>query len=239
MTISKESIYKRFLIFKTFYAIQRPIIVCEGITDNIYLLHAMRGLSAKFPELVETDISGKLNLRVQFFRYPKKNKTQNTSTGKILGLTGGAGGLKNFVNTYRDAVKQFVELAKIPPVILLVDNDAGANSLMSTIKQITGKPALRDAPFMHVVANLYVMATPRDPKGESKIEDFFLSADRAQVLDGKTFDDSNEYDTPTHYGKMDFATRVVRPNAGVIDFGGFEPLLNNIVGVIAHRAALA
>ena len=82
------------------------------------------------------------------------------------------------------------------------------------------------------------MATPRDPKGESKIEDFFLLTDKARILDGKSFDDSNEYETPTHYGKMDFPTRVVRPNADVIDFSGFEPLLNNIVGVIAHRAAL-
>ena len=91
MTVSKESIYRRFLIFKNFYSIHRPVIVCEGITDNIYLLHAIRGLCTKFPALVETDASGKLNLKVQFFRYPKKGKLQTTSTGKILGLTGGAG----------------------------------------------------------------------------------------------------------------------------------------------------
>ena len=31
---SKQAIYRRFLIFKDFYSVKRPVVVCEGKTDN-------------------------------------------------------------------------------------------------------------------------------------------------------------------------------------------------------------
>jgi RNA-directed DNA polymerase len=36
---SKQAIYRRFLIFKDFYSAKRPMVVCEGKTDNIVPRH--------------------------------------------------------------------------------------------------------------------------------------------------------------------------------------------------------
>ena len=37
--------YRRFLDFKYFYGIQKPTILAEGKTDNVYLRAAIRALS--------------------------------------------------------------------------------------------------------------------------------------------------------------------------------------------------
>jgi hypothetical protein len=60
----------------------------------------------------------------------------------------------------------------------------------------------------------------------------------ATKLDGKTFDPDKEHDAPGKYGKAAFATKVVQPNSDKIDFSGFAPLLNRIVAVLDHHAAL-
>lgn len=239
MTIGKEAMYRRFLLYKWFYTANLPTIVCEGITDNVYLLHAIRALSGKFPELATVDADGAIKLKVRFFRYPQKKDGQMTSTGRILGLTGGGSCLGQLLLKYRDEAQRFKRTGKNHPVILVLDNDSGAKSVYSIIHQITGIHADKDAPFIHVVANMYVVATPRKLQKDSKIEDFFTEKDKARKLDGKSFDDRNDYSSAAHYGKVDFAHKIVRAHADEIDFSGFDEILMNIRGVIAHRAALA
>lgn len=41
---SKELMYRRFLLFTEFFTAPAPVIICEGKTDNIYILHAIRSL---------------------------------------------------------------------------------------------------------------------------------------------------------------------------------------------------
>jgi RNA-directed DNA polymerase len=94
------------------------------------------------------------------------------------------------------------------------------------------------------MGNLYAMATPLlGGAHESKIEDFFEPATKATVSDGKSFDDSNDVNATTHYGKKVFAYGVaygvVRPNADTINFNGFRPLLTNLVSAIRSHAAMA
>jgi hypothetical protein len=72
----------------------------------------------------------------------------------------------------------------------------------------------------------------------SKIEDFFDQNVKDTELNGRKFDSSNSYDKSTHYGKMDFATLVVRKGANSINFDGFRPLLANIVLAIKSHAAM-
>jgi len=91
------------------------------------------------------------------------------------------------------------------------------------------------------VGNLYAVPTPLlHGVNPSRIEDFFDAAIKATQVRGKTFNDTNGYDTATHYGKNIFAHEVIRPKADTINFAGFQPLLANVTAVItAHAAAVA
>jgi RNA-directed DNA polymerase len=231
----KERSYRWFLLYSQFYATQKPVIVCEGDTDNVYLTHAIRSLAPEYPELAEVSKGGMIKLKIRLYKYRK------SSTGRILGLKdGGTGGLKHLIITYRDETGAFRAPGMTEPVVILFDHDSGACAIKSAVKQLTRKDVAE--PFVRVVKNLYVVPTPV-PKGqkESKIEDFFDSATKALPFDGKVFHWGGDgFDPTKHIGKQIFAHRVVRPNAAKIDFSGFKPLLSNIVAVIkAHHASPA
>lgn len=228
---SKESMYRRFLMFKEFYAASRPTIVCEGKTDNVYLVHAIRGLATAFPLLASVEAGGAIKLAVRLYKYT------GSSTGRILGLNGGTGDLTRFIQSYKAETARFTAPGKFQPLILLIDNDSGASSIYSQIKEITKyKPTGRE-PFIHVTGNLYVCATPLPPgKSESMIEDFFDAATRAEEIGGKKFDPSTDGETDKSYGKVVFAHKVVRAKADTLRFDGFEPLLANVSKLIEeHR----
>lgn len=228
---SKESVYRRFLMFKEFYAASRPTIICEGKTDNVYLVHAIRSLAAKFPLLASIDADGAIKMAVRLYKYTGSN------TGRILGLHGGTGDLTKFIQSYRAETARFTAPGKFQPVILLVDNDSGAASIYSTIKEITKYRPTKLEPFIHVTGNLYVCATPLPPgKSESMIEDLFDAATKAEEIAGKKFDPKTDGDTEKSYGKVVFAHKVVSAKAGRIKFGGFETLLANVSDLIEeHR----
>jgi RNA-directed DNA polymerase len=233
--ITSEVMYRRFLMYKLFYNAHEPTIVCEGITDNIYLQHAIRSRAQQFPTLVSRGADGSVKLEVRFFRYPSGEQRQTTSTGKILGLSGGSSDLGNLLLAYREIIQGFHTLKNVNPVIVLIDNDDGAKPVFSILRQVTGAHHDRDEEFIHVISNLYVVATKRINNQPSKIEDFFNPADKKD-LGHRKFNETSDPDPATEYGKVEFATKVVRPNAGSIDFSGFDGLLNTLVKVIQHRA---
>jgi RNA-directed DNA polymerase len=126
------------------------------------------------------------------------------------------------------------------PVILLVDNDDGANGLFSILKQkhITISHTTT-ALFYRIVRNLYLIKTPElGPNGRSKIEDFFKPATLTTTISGKKFNANNEIETATEYGKNVFAERVIAPQAATIDFSDFVPLIDRIVAAISHHGGL-
>lgn len=120
------------------------------------------------------------------------------------------------------------------PVIVLIDNDSGSDPVFGALKQYKVTVSLTTTElFYHVRFNLYVVKTPEiGPKGISCIEDLFPASVRATKLDGKELSLANEWDAKTHYGKLDFADRVIRANFAKIDFSDFEPLLNRLVAVL-------
>jgi retron-type reverse transcriptase len=231
---SKESMYRRFLLFKEFYAAPMPVIVCEGKTDNVYIMHAIRSLVAANPRLATVNTDGTIKLNVRIFKYSE------TSTGRILKMNGGTGDLGNFMRDYRADIARFKAPGQQHPVILLIDNDSGAAPLYNIVKQITGKKPSGTEPFIHVTGNLYLSATPLKPGGgDSMIEDFFDAATKATPVSGKTFAPDASEDSSKHYGKIVFAHKVVRAHAGTIDFNGFQEILSNIASVIdAHELKL-
>lgn len=234
-TSSKKSeIFRRFLIFDRFYRSDRTVLVCEGKTDNVYLTHAIRSLATQFPRLATKYEDGKIDIKIRRFRYTGR------STNRILGINGGAADLGHFLRLYRAEVERISAPGMQWPVIVLIDNDSGASPVYSIIRQITGKKPLGDEHYIHVVRNLYVIATPKLGEAkESKIEDFFAEEARSIVLGGKKFNPSNNYDADVEYGKAEFAYKVVEPNAASIDFSGFQVLLERISEVIEiHKEKL-
>jgi RNA-directed DNA polymerase len=229
--VSKEILYRRFLIFKEFYRAIQPTILCEGKTDNVYIRHAIKRLAAQYPGLIATDSAKQSKLKVRIFKYP------NTSTGRVLKLQGGTGQLKNFVSHYANELKRFKAPGMAHPIILLIDNDCGSNEIYSTIKTITKKAPDHAAPYIHIVGNLYLIATPLKPgNGPSMIEDFFDAQTKGFTLNGKTFNPKKEMDTANHYGKAIFS-QLVEKNASKIDFSGFGPILDRLGTVIEAHAA--
>lgn len=231
---TKSETFRRFLLFDRFYRISRPVLLCEGKTDNVYLTHAIRSLVKQFPELAKVNDQGKIELQVSRFRYAGR------STNRILGLNGGTADIGHFLRLYRAEVEKISAPGMQWPVIVLIDNDSGCQPIYNTIKQLTGKRPSGKDPYIHVFRNLYVVPTPvLGEAKESKIEDFFDDETRNTILGGRSFNPSNDYDPKTEYGKADFAYKVVEVNAASIDFSGFRPLLERITEVIAvHQAKM-
>jgi RNA-directed DNA polymerase len=232
---SKELMYRRFLIYQNFFAAEMPVILCEGETDNVYLTHAIRSLAADFPELATIEPGGKTRLNIRLFKY------RHSSTGRILGLRdGGSSSLSGFIATYKKETARIRAPGQQHPFLIVYDNDSGARAIRNAVKTACGKTVTGREDFVHVMGNLYAMATPLLGGAlESKIEDFFEPAIKATVIDGKGFDDSNDVDSTTHYGKKVFAYGVVRPNADTINFNAFRPLLTNLVSAIRSHTATA
>ena len=167
---------------------------------------------------------------VTLFKYP------DTSTERILGLHGGSGDLKNFIQRYNDDMKKFKAPGLQQPTIVLVDNDKGGHDVGGVVSNIIKKPVTWQEPFIYVTRNLYLMATPLVGGKDSAIEDFFSPATLNTQLSGKTFQKDPPFDASKHCGKAIFAEEVVKKNASAIDFTGFTPVLDNLAAILADYA---
>jgi hypothetical protein len=224
-----RKLYRKFLFYRYFVGLERPLIICEGKTDNVYLKCAIRKLDAFHPKLGSRS-GKKFTSNVSFFSYTNQ-------THDILDLTGGVGDLKYLFLTYSRSLRAFNHKPLNHPVILLIDNDEGAKGIFSAIKEIVGtKITLKSSsPFFHLTDNLYLVKTPElGGLGLSKIENFFDAALTNTKLGGKTFNPTNASVADNEYGKHVFAEKVVRPNADKIDFSKFAQMLARIVAVIDH-----
>lgn len=227
---SKEKLYRRFLLYKEFYAAPRPVILFEGKTDYVYLLHAIRSLAAANPKLA-TVAAGKITLVPRLFKYKKGGAS------RVLGLGGGTADLKKVMDRYRRESGRFAGPGLLHPVIVLIDNDEGKKPVCSFIKELSGKSPTGMEVFIHVFKNLYVVMTPKaSPSDQTAIEDGFDAATLATVLSGRSLSLSNDYDKTTHYGKTEFAREVIAKGATTINFAGFQPLLDRITAVIDEHA---
>jgi hypothetical protein len=230
---ARELLYQRFLLYREFYVADRPVVVCEGKTDNIYLLHAIRSLAHTFTDLAGVAPDGKISLKIRLFKH------SGSRTARIVNLgDGGSGSLGSFIRTYKNEVSKFTAPGQKHPVIILYDNDKGADGVAKGVKPTTVvKNNDGQESFSHLVRNLYSMPTPLVVGAkESKIEDFFEPALKETIVDGKKFGDALGSDKATHYSKTVFAHKVVVPNAKHIDFSRFSPLLANIVAILKYHA---
>src|SRR5207247_4958878 len=127
---SKEKLYRRFLIFKDFYSADAPVVVCEGKTDNIYLLHAIRSLAVSYPKLATISANNKIVLNIRIL------KTVKTSAGRVLQLGEGTSFLEAFIKGYYEEIRRFKAAGMRCAVVLVVDNDSGADDICNTIRRL-------------------------------------------------------------------------------------------------------
>ncbi|MDM0002559.1 retron Ec67 family RNA-directed DNA polymerase/endonuclease [Variovorax sp. J22P240] len=235
-TPGRVRLFKRFFLFSQFFCAPTPVILCEGKTDNTYLLHALRSRAATFPELASVSAAGEIKLLLRIFKYV------NRSAGKTLNLSGGQGELSKFIAAYLDEVFKHFKAPGVSqnPVILVVDHDDGGKGPYAAASKEMKKHFDMLKPFEHVAANLYLVPSPL-PVGatSSCIEECFQPATLATTLGGKKFNyKSKQINEAKEYGKAYFAEHVVTPNAATIDFSGFDPLLARIKDVVAHYATM-
>jgi RNA-directed DNA polymerase len=229
-----HKLYAKFLFYKYFVAPKKPLILCEGKTDKIYLRNAIRRLSHFHPTLGSVTDDGFI-YTVGFFSYTNK-------AHQVVELTGGSGNLNGFINRYAMHMKPYKHRPLGHPIIVLIDNDSGARNIFSDLKKrfdLTCSLTSTDA-FYHLTENLYLIKTPEGADdGISCIESFFDAVLKATLIGGKTFNPENNHDPATEYGKADFAEKVVVPNADRIDWTPFSPLLERIASVVARYRAPA
>lgn len=229
----KETVYRRFLFFKDFYANTKPVVICEGKTDNIYIRAAIRQLVASYPELAQTSPAGKIEVNIRIYNYTDSN------SGRILRLSGGSADLARLIGTYKDQCRSYSAPGLKFPVIVLCDNDLGSKPIYSAVGKVTKSTPDGTLPIYHICHNLYMVPTPLLPGVKSSmIEDFFDAKTLATKLNGKSFNFHDEhFNIATEYGKQYFAEHVVRQTQSTIDFNGFRGILDRFVSVIKNQAA--
>jgi len=231
---SKQKLYRRFLMFKDFYSATAPVIVCEGKTDNVYLLHAIRSLAVSYPKLATISPNNKVALNIRIL------KTVKTSAGRVLQLGEGTSFLEAFIKSYYEEISRFKAVGMQCAVVLVVDNDSGADDICKTIRRLTKKSPARTDPFTHIAGNLYMVFTPlKVGATNSALEDSFGDAIKNLKLGGKTFNPDGKADSSQYFGKH-ILSQYVRENATKIDFTGFTGLLDRITAAIeAHQSKQA
>jgi len=221
-------VYRDFLFAKHFLFMEKPIIICEGKTDNVYIGSALKKLAAQFPSLARWN-GDEFQRLVRMFNYNHKSL-------EVLHVGGGSGDLAQLVREYRRLWARLARRKVTYPVIMVVDNDDGGKAVFKAIKDVGGPDiAIGDPTLLfHAFHNLYLVKTPHagtTPK--SCIEDLFDTATLASPVGGKTFKASCDGETDEYFGKKIFAEAIVRPNWKQINFTRFEPLLNAIEQAIA------
>lgn len=226
-----RKLFMRFLFYKSFVVPAKPLILCEGKTDNVYLSLAIRYSPTFHPALGIPQPTG-FEQSVSFF-------SQTNQSHRILELDGGSGNLKFFIQRYKNHMASYGHRPQPFPVIVLIDNDDGASPVFSVIKDNYKKVINHAAndPFFHLTDNLYLIKTPHIlGKTKTCIENFFDTSVLATLVDGKKFNPDKDHGSDGEYGKHFFAEKVVRPNAPKLNWSGFHPLLQRVCDVMAHYA---
>jgi hypothetical protein len=230
-----DLLYERFLFYKNFVALEKPVILAEGKTDGIYLPAAIKNSPAYAGKLFEVAGKERRSL-VRFFKY-------SAISHEIQNLGGSSSYFPAFIRRYGEMMLHYKHRPLRQPVIVLIDNDAGADGVFHAAKDVHVTVSHATAePFYPLIHNLYLVKTPESAMGNhySCVEDLFDAATLAKELEGKTFNKAKKIDPSKEYSKNVFAEKIVRPNAATIDFSKFEPLLNRIMAVIDdHRARVA
>jgi RNA-directed DNA polymerase len=242
----RERTFSQFLYYRSFYANNKPTILCEGKTDNIYLKAAISERVKRHPTLAsQKKGSVPYELLVNFFNYSPRTRF-------LLELSGGTDYLKDFITNFNKHFNSFKAPKPKHPVIIVLDNDKGPNGLLhylSSVKDASIIPSTlklktdyRKAEYIHVFHNLYVVLTPLSNKSKSQniedrftdIESLFKKADLLRTYQNKCFNIASKRTEDIDLSKNAFANQIVKGKKTQVNFSGFNKLLNRIEEVIKH-----
>jgi len=198
--------------------LEKPLVICEGKTDSIYLKSAVKSLASTKGGLIGAD--GKPSFAIF---------NQNGIASEVLQLEGGSEPLKIFLQDYEKNLAKYSYAPLQRPVIVLIDNDDGAASIFAFHKNKfkSGIGLKSTDEFYHVHKNLYVVKTPElGTSGASCIEDLFEKTVLEEEVEGKSF--------KSGLSKVAFSEKVILKKGGTVDFSKFGPLLDRIMAVINH-----
>ena len=235
-----------FFHFQRIHLSSKPLIVCEGKTDYVYLKEAI--IWHKSDPRVQSNL-------IDIAKFPTKGKKSNGDhwgvdfvkhsevADRLLDISGGGGNLVKFCANHIERTKRFVANPAVKPVIVVVDNDSQSEGMWAFIKTQTQSKAKIDGskPYYRVSDSLYVVPIPRlagSPK-DFYIELLFPDKWLKAPLDGrkaKLHQKKDEKLSSSEYGKGEFANKVIRANRGSVDCSAFGPLLQTICDVIEGKA---
>jgi len=236
----REKTFSRFLFYRYFYGNDKPTILCEGKTDNVYLKSAISELHANYPKLTAI-VNNKYTLLVRFVEYSKRTRF-------LLELFGGTDYLGGFIRNYENRLKFYQAPKPQHPTIIFLDNDQGSDKIISPLKnelkkKITIFPsqtdtlkAIQKCEFIHVVENLYVIFTPLGKFDcDTDIEYFFDDDARLKKHQtGLCFNTVKNRNPKSDLSKDAFANHIIKTQKKSVNFDRFKPLLDRIVKVINH-----
>jgi len=213
-------LYRELLFYRHFFSLDRPLIICEGKTDSIYLKCALKQLVGEYGEFVQK-VDDSFVFTIGFL-----NMSQNLKD--VFQIAGGTSGLASLMDIYEKYMKRFKGQGKKHPVIMLLDHDTGSKEIE---KKLEDKDLTK--PFHYFVENLYIVHVPsRAGHAETEIEDLFEKKILETKIDGKAFNRGPSIDTKTEYGKIVFAEKVIKANQNAINFDGFKGILDRFKQVI-------
>lgn len=221
---SISKLYRKLLCYKYFHSLERPLLICEGKTDLIYLECALRQLANEYPSLISKE-NNKFYFNISYLKLSKIFRD-------VFSIAKGTSGIAYLMLIFQKIMTKFYGSGKLFPVIVIVDNDDGSKKINSIIteKTKTKNPSKYD--FNRFCDNLYVVHLPSTKGKKTTIENLFPAELLKTKIDGKKFNPNQEdFDSNRDYSKIVFAEKVVRANQANIDFNGFKPLFDRIVKV--------
>jgi hypothetical protein len=81
-----------------------------------------------WPLLSDSLPDGKIKINAQFYMYPKIGS-------EILGLSGGSGNIKNFIQLFSEFNSRVSKTVHRRPFIILIDSDKGAECILESINK--------------------------------------------------------------------------------------------------------
>lgn len=220
-----QNLYKKFLYYKHFVNLSKPLIITEGKTDIIYLKCAIHSLAKSFPLLANIDKDGKIEECIHFLN-------RSDMSIEIMGIAGGTTGQVEFINSYSSKMSKFKYQPTKHPIIVIFDNDKGTKAFDKMKKDICAINSNPDINYYSKSKNIYLVGIPKEA---SKIEDLFPYDVLNYEINGKKFNSSNKSNlNKNNYSKTILANKVVRPNCNTIDFLNFQSLLERIEIAINH-----
>lgn len=243
---SKEKQYQKFMIYKTFYANEKPLIITEGKTDVLYIKAALKKYYKYFPNLITKKDNGNFVFHVNFFKRKQKHSYYlnlvKDRADTIKNIYSNCY-IKTKNNKNITTVHDFKKLCgerETNPVILIFDNEMVSNKdrplkkFLNEIKvNASQKDKLKENLYINICDNLYLCTYQLNNKEacEIEIEDLFPADVLEHEINGRKFSKKDSTHDNGFYGKNEFS-QYVYSNYESIDFSNFISLLSAINEII-------